>query len=96
MVGASVFVYVATAVIVHVPLKLALTGLVRLDRSLGQSKNGLPSIGPIPHYPRCYAVLGYGGNGITYSMLAAQLVAAAIGGRRDPGAALFGFRSSSR
>jgi glycine/D-amino acid oxidase-like deaminating enzyme len=61
--------------------------------SFGQSKTGLPSIGPIPGYPRCYAVLGYGGNGITFSMLAAQLVAAAMGGRRDPDASLFAFPS---
>ena len=38
--------------------------------SFGQSKTGLPSIGPIPGYSRCYCVLGYGGNGITFSMLA--------------------------
>jgi glycine/D-amino acid oxidase-like deaminating enzyme len=37
-------------------------------------------------------VLGYGGNGITYSMLAAQLIGASIGGRRDPDAKLFAFR----
>ena len=61
--------------------------------SFGQSKTGLPSIGPIPGHPRCYAVLGYGGNGITYSMLAAQLISASIGGRRDPDARLFAFRS---
>lgn len=60
--------------------------------SFGQSTTGLPSIGPIPGYPRCYAVLGYGGNGITYSMLAAQLISAAIGGRKDPDATLFAFR----
>jgi glycine/D-amino acid oxidase-like deaminating enzyme len=61
--------------------------------SFGQSNTGLPSIGPIPGHPRCYSVLGYGGNGITYSMLAAQLVSASIGRRRDPDAELFGFRS---
>jgi glycine/D-amino acid oxidase-like deaminating enzyme len=61
--------------------------------SFGQSKTGLPSIGRIPGYPRCYAVLGYGGNGITYSMLAAQLISASIGRRRDPDAELFAFRS---
>src|SRR5580658_1112660 len=54
--------------------------------SFGQSKTGLPSIGPIPGYSRCYSVLGYGGNGITFSMLAAQLVCASIAGRRDPDA----------
>ncbi len=61
--------------------------------SFGQSNTGLPSIGPIPGYPRCYAVLGYGGNGITFSMLAAQLISASIRGRRDPDAGLFAFRS---
>jgi glycine/D-amino acid oxidase-like deaminating enzyme len=61
--------------------------------SFGQSSTGLPSIGPIPSHPRCYAVLGYGGNGITFSMLAAQLVSASIAGRRDPDARLFAFRS---
>ena len=61
--------------------------------AFGQSNSGLPSIGPIPGHPRCYAVLGYGGNGITFSMLAAQLVAASIGRRRDPDAELFGFRT---
>jgi glycine/D-amino acid oxidase-like deaminating enzyme len=58
--------------------------------SFGQSKTGLPTIGPVPGH---YAVLGYGGNGITYSMLAAQIVSASIGGRPDPDAKLFSFRS---
>ena len=59
--------------------------------SFGQSDTGLPSIGAVPGHPRCYAVLGYGGNGITYSMLAAQLVSASIADRRDPDARLFAF-----
>jgi glycine/D-amino acid oxidase-like deaminating enzyme len=61
--------------------------------SFGQSNTGLPSIGAIPGHRRCYAVLGYGGNGITFSMLAAQLISAAIGGRRDPDAKLFAFKT---
>jgi glycine/D-amino acid oxidase-like deaminating enzyme len=60
--------------------------------SFGQSKTGLPSVGPVPGHPRCYAVLGYGGNGITYSMLASQLVSSSIGGRKDSDAKLFAFR----
>jgi glycine/D-amino acid oxidase-like deaminating enzyme len=59
--------------------------------SFGQSKTGLPSIGSIPGYTRCYAVMGYGGNGITFSMLAAQIISASIGRRRDPDAGLFAF-----
>lgn len=57
--------------------------------SFGSSETGLPSIGAIPGFPRCYAVLGYGGNGITFSMLAAKLVTAALQGRPDPDSELF-------
>jgi glycine/D-amino acid oxidase-like deaminating enzyme len=59
--------------------------------SFGASPNGLPTIGEIPGFPKCYAVLGYGGNGITFSMLAAKLITAAIAGRKDTDAELFGF-----
>jgi glycine/D-amino acid oxidase-like deaminating enzyme len=57
--------------------------------SFGESPTGLPAIGPINGLPRCYAVLGFGGNGITYSMLAAQLVSRHIQGIDDPDAGLF-------
>ena len=53
--------------------------------SFGQSKTGLPSIGRIPGYSRCYAVLGYGGDGITFSMLAAQLISASNWKKTRPG-----------
>ena len=59
--------------------------------SFGGSSNGMPTIGAIPGYPRCYAVMGYGGNGITFSMLAAKLISAAILGKAIPEAELFGF-----
>jgi glycine/D-amino acid oxidase-like deaminating enzyme len=57
--------------------------------SFGDSPNGLPAIGPIKGMPRCYSVLGFGGNGITFSMLAAQLVSRHIQGIDDPDAELF-------
>jgi glycine/D-amino acid oxidase-like deaminating enzyme len=59
--------------------------------SFGIGRNGLPTIGAIPGFPRCHVVMGYGGNGITFSMLAAQVITAAIAGRRHPAAALFRF-----
>jgi glycine/D-amino acid oxidase-like deaminating enzyme len=59
--------------------------------SFGQSSTGLPTIGAIPALPRCFAVLGYGGNGITFSALAAQLIAKAIFGDADEDQALFAF-----
>lgn len=57
--------------------------------SFGESPTGLPAIGPVPDLPRCYAVLGFGGNGITFSMLAAQLVSRHIQGIKDPDAEIF-------
>jgi glycine/D-amino acid oxidase-like deaminating enzyme len=58
----------------------------------GASVTGVPTIGEIPGYPRCFAALGYGGNGITFSMLAASLLTAAMRGKRDPDARLFEFK----
>lgn len=57
--------------------------------SFGESPTGLPAIGPIRELSRCYAVLGFGGNGITFSMLAAQLVSRHIQGIKDPDADIF-------
>ena len=60
--------------------------------SFGSSPRGMPTIGAIPGYPRCYAVMGYGGNGITFSMLATKLLTAAVLGRKLPEANLFAFK----
>ncbi len=57
--------------------------------SFGECPTGLPAIGPIKELPRCYAVLGFGGNGITFSMLAAQLVSRHMQGITDPDAEIF-------
>lgn len=59
--------------------------------SFGESPMGLPAIGPIRDLPRCYAVLGFGGNGITFSMLAAQLISRHMQGIKDPDADIFKF-----
>jgi glycine/D-amino acid oxidase-like deaminating enzyme len=48
----------------------------------GTTADGLPLIGPVPGHPRILAAYGYGGNGITFGFLAAQLIAGLIGGRR--------------
>ena len=52
--------------------------------TFGESDNGLPSIGAVPGMPNCYAVLGYGGNGITFSMVAAQILQTLLRGRPRP------------
>jgi glycine/D-amino acid oxidase-like deaminating enzyme len=60
--------------------------------SFGSSATGLPTIGTIPKMDRCFAVLGYGGNGITFSMVAAQLVRGLITRKGDPDEDLFAFK----
>jgi glycine/D-amino acid oxidase-like deaminating enzyme len=47
----------------------------------GETFDGLPLIGAVPGQPRCFAAFGYGGNGITFSALAADLVADLLAGR---------------
>jgi glycine/D-amino acid oxidase-like deaminating enzyme len=57
--------------------------------AFGESATGLPSIAPVPAMDNAWAVMGFGGNGITYSVIASQIVAAAIRGRPDPDADLY-------
>jgi glycine/D-amino acid oxidase-like deaminating enzyme len=44
------------------------------------TSDGLPLIGPVPGRKGIYAAYGYGGNGITFSFLAAQLIGDLIAG----------------
>jgi glycine/D-amino acid oxidase-like deaminating enzyme len=48
------------------------------------TKDGLPLIGPVPGFQHIYAAYGYGGNGITFSYLAADMIRNLIGGVRSP------------
>ena len=59
--------------------------------TFGASATGLPTIGVIPGYQNCWAVLGYGGNGITGSRIAADIIRTALGGGHDPDADLYSF-----
>lgn len=60
--------------------------------TFAETADGLPYFGPHPQYgPRVLFALGYGGNGITYSMLGAGLLRARIERRKHPLRALFGF-----
>jgi len=54
-----------------------------------ESPTGLPYIAEPPGHPGCLAVLGSGGNGITFSMLAADIAADWVAGKRHPAAHLF-------
>jgi glycine/D-amino acid oxidase-like deaminating enzyme len=48
------------------------------------TSDGLPLIGPVPGAKGVYAAYGYGGNGITFSFLAAQLIGDLIAGSGSP------------
>ncbi|MBI1686138.1 NAD(P)/FAD-dependent oxidoreductase [Caulobacter hibisci] len=57
--------------------------------AFGSSATGLPSIGPVEGMEHTWAVMGFGGNGITYSVIASQIVAAQVRGGDDPDADLY-------
>lgn len=59
--------------------------------TFGETKDGLAYIGDTGELPGAYFALGYGGNGITYSMLAAEIIRDAILGRNNAQAELFRF-----
>lgn len=63
----------------------------RWAAAFGSTTTGLPLIGPVPGMPNVYCVMGFGGNGITFSQIAAEIVAAGINGTKDPDAELFEF-----
>jgi glycine/D-amino acid oxidase-like deaminating enzyme len=48
------------------------------------TRDGLPLIGPVPGRKGIFAAYGYGGNGITFSYLAAQLIGELIAGETSP------------
>jgi glycine/D-amino acid oxidase-like deaminating enzyme len=59
--------------------------------SFGDSATGTPTIGPVPNMPNCYAAMGYGGNGITFSMMAGQMLRGLITGVGDRDSDLVSF-----
>jgi glycine/D-amino acid oxidase-like deaminating enzyme len=58
--------------------------------------DGLPYIGTHRRYPRHLFALGYGGNGMTFGFLAAQILARALTGRSREDDALFAFGRVAR
>jgi glycine/D-amino acid oxidase-like deaminating enzyme len=59
--------------------------------TFASTKDGLPYIGCLPGKPNTYFALGLGGNGITFSIIAAQIITSMALGRQDDNARLFGF-----
>lgn len=59
--------------------------------AFGESTTGLPFLGTVPGHTNIHALLGFGGNGITFCVIGAEVVAHAIEGKPDPDASLFAF-----
>jgi glycine/D-amino acid oxidase-like deaminating enzyme len=57
--------------------------------TFGETKDGLPYIGGLERYPRSFFALGYGGNGITFGAIAADILRQLCRGRGHPDAHLF-------
>ena len=52
--------------------------------AFGTTNTGLPRSAQIRGKKNCWAILGFGGNGITYSRIAADIIAAALAGQGRP------------
>jgi glycine/D-amino acid oxidase-like deaminating enzyme len=63
----------------------------RWGGTFGETRDGLPYIGSVPEFPHGYFALGYGGNGITFSWIGANLLLDRFLGRRNPDSDLFRF-----
>ncbi|MCD8072227.1 MAG: FAD-binding oxidoreductase [Alistipes sp.] len=57
--------------------------------TFSSTSDGLPLIGPARGDSGLLLALGYGGNGITFSMVAAQVIAARLAGAKDPRQEIF-------
>jgi glycine/D-amino acid oxidase-like deaminating enzyme len=65
--------------------------------TFAETEDGLPFFGPHPqHGARVHFAMAYGGNGITYSMIGAEILLDSLQGRKHPCADLFSFRRLAR
>lgn len=60
--------------------------------TFGETKDGLPYIGEHPNFPSAYFVLGFGGNGITFSVIGMDMIATHLKGETHPLDEVFRFR----
>jgi glycine/D-amino acid oxidase-like deaminating enzyme len=64
--------------------------------TFGKTSDGLAYIGAVPEFPHGYFALGFGGNGITFSIVAADIVRDSIRGIGNADAPIFSFDRPSR
>ena len=62
-----------------------------MTSAFAATPDGLPYIGTHRRYPRHLFALGYGGNGMTFSFLAARILTRLVEGRPHPRDAFFSF-----
>jgi glycine/D-amino acid oxidase-like deaminating enzyme len=63
--------------------------------TFGKTKDALPYIGTYQKTPNTYYALGFGGNGITFSVIAAQIIRDLIKGKLNSEAGIFSFERKS-
>ena len=59
--------------------------------TFGATKDGLPFIGEYKKLPNSYFGLGFGGNGITFSLIAAEILKDLITGKKNNDSEIFSF-----
>jgi len=59
--------------------------------TFGSTQDGLPFIGEYPPLPNSFFALGFGGNGITFSAIAAQIITDLINGKENRDVEIFSF-----
>jgi glycine/D-amino acid oxidase-like deaminating enzyme len=57
----------------------------------GSTKDGLPYIGAYSKLPNSFFALGFGGNGITFSQVAGEIIASLLKGKKNKDANIFSF-----
>lgn len=60
--------------------------------TFGETKDGLPYIGEHPNFPSCYFVLGFGGNGISFSVIGAEVILKLLKDEKHPLQTYYRFR----
>lgn len=59
--------------------------------TFAETKDGLPYISTLPQMPHTYFALGFGGNGITFSLISAEIIRDNYLGKRNADAKIFSF-----
>jgi len=73
---------------VHVP-DIKFDVACRWAGTFGETRESLARIGHLPELPNVHFAPGYGSNGITYSVIASEIICDACMGRENPAARLF-------